>query len=124
MGDKEFFTKCLVLAGLSSSACRNGCPYSDSAPWNRFAVSSVFLPPSPRAPRRTDIHSTKASGSAGPLLADPLFCPHGKFADVILQTSPLYRPTASVSDGRSPSGLEPLGPPGGGVRGARLFHRG
>ena len=46
-------------------------------PWNRFAVSSVFLPPSPRAPSRTDINSTRASGSAGPLLADPLFFPHG-----------------------------------------------
>jgi hypothetical protein len=30
--DKEFFTKCLVLASLSSSACRNGRSYYDSAP--------------------------------------------------------------------------------------------
>src|ERR1700722_4656525 len=44
---KEFFTKSLVLASLSSSACRNGRPYSTSAPWNRFAVSSVSCPPAP-----------------------------------------------------------------------------
>ena len=30
------------------------------------------------------MNSTKASGSAGPLLADPLFfCPHGDFAEII-----------------------------------------
>jgi hypothetical protein len=35
-----------------------------------------FLAPQPPSAKTSRIHSTKASGSAGPLLADPLFfCP-------------------------------------------------
>src|SRR5947209_6133478 len=52
----NYFTKCLSLAGLPSIACRNGRACSYRAAQDRFEVSSVFLPPSPRAPERAEVN--------------------------------------------------------------------
>ena len=74
-------------------------------PWNRVAVSSVFLPPSPRAPSRTEDIPRRLADRRAPSLADPLFfCPLGNLADpygVRLTDSPSRWPRARVGSPES-----------------------
>ncbi len=49
-----FLLYALVWPVYRQAHAATGGHYLPCAPWNWFAVSSVFLPPSPRAPRRAE----------------------------------------------------------------------